>query len=65
MHFTAINSQLSPLTPLDSDSDGLINLAEDLDGDGVVDSGETDWNNSTDLGLRVVITRPKNGGNIP
>jgi hypothetical protein len=65
MHFTVINSQVSTLTPLDSDSDSFANYFEDLDGDGVVDSSETDWNNSTDLGLRVVITRPQNGANIP
>ena len=64
-HFTALNSQLSTINLLDSDSDGLANIFEDLDGDGVVDASETDWNNSTDLGLRVVITRPKNGSNIP
>jgi hypothetical protein len=51
--------------PVDSDSDGLPSFLEDADGDGVVDSGETDWNNASDLGLRVRITRPRNGTNLP
>jgi hypothetical protein len=61
-HYVAVNSSGQPL---DSDADGVFDVFEDLDGDGVVDSSETDWNDSTDLGLRVVITRPKNGSNIP
>lgn len=31
-------------TPLDQDADGLPDYREDIDGDGVVDSGETSWN---------------------
>lgn len=29
--------------PIDTDSDGIPDLVEDFDGDGAVDSGETDW----------------------
>jgi hypothetical protein len=32
--------------PLDSDGDGLPDYLEDLDGDGVLDGGETDWSNT-------------------
>jgi hypothetical protein len=38
---------------------------EDINGNGSVDSGETDWNSATDLGLRVFITEPKGNGSIP
>jgi hypothetical protein len=51
--------------PLDTDGDGLPDYFEDLDGNGSVDSGETDWNDPDDWGLRVFITRPRNGSTIP
>ena len=52
-------------TPLDYDGDGLPDYFEDRNGNGSVDSGETDWRSATDLGLKVWITEPKNNSNIP
>lgn len=40
-HYVAANSSGQPI---DTDSDGLPDYFEDTDGDGTVDSGETDWN---------------------
>jgi hypothetical protein len=50
---------------VDTDADGLPDYAEDANGNGVVDSGETGWTTAGDWGLRVWITRPKNGSSIP
>jgi hypothetical protein len=44
--------------PLDHDVDGLPDYVEDHDGDGTVDSGETDRMDAGDLGLKVLITHP-------
>jgi len=52
-------------TPLDYDGDGLPDYIEDSNGNGSVDSGETDWKNASDFGLRVFITRPRNESPIP
>jgi hypothetical protein len=51
--------------PVDTDGDGIPDYLEDANGNGVVDSGETDWKSASDPGLKVLITRPKNGGIIP
>ncbi len=51
--------------PLNSDGDAWPDYLEDFDGDGVLDSGETKTNDATDSGLKVLITRPKNGSQIP
>jgi hypothetical protein len=51
--------------PLDTDGDGIPDYIEDANGNGAVDSGETDWQNAFDLGLRVIITRPRNGSTLP
>jgi hypothetical protein len=51
--------------PIDTDGDGVPDYLEDANGNGVVDSGETDWNSASDLGLKVIITRPRNGSTIP
>lgn len=61
-HWVALDSNGQPL---DSDSDGWPNYYEDWDGDGSVDSGETDWQNASDLGLKVIITRPAKNSVIP
>jgi len=52
------------LRPIDTDGDGTPDYLEDLNGNGVLDSGETDPNSATDAGLRVYITRPR-GSSIP
>ncbi len=46
---------------LDTDGDGVADYWEDFNGNGVVNSGETDWNSRNDLGLKVLITKPKTG----
>jgi hypothetical protein len=61
-HYVAVDSTGNPL---DNDLDGIPDYLEDSNGNGLLDSGETDWQSPTDLGLRVVITRPRNGSNIP
>ena len=51
--------------PQDTDGDGIPDYLEDPNGNGKVDSGETAWNAAADLGLKVLITRPKNNSVIP
>src|SRR6266496_403574 len=52
-------------TPLEADGDGLPDYFEDRNGNGVTDTGETDWQNATDSGLKVWITEPKSNSNVP
>ena len=61
-HYAAVNSSGQPI---DTDGDGLPDYLEDRNGNGTVDSGETDWNNAADFGLKVRITQPKNNSNLP
>jgi len=61
-HYMALNSSGQPV---DSDNDLVPDYLEDLNGNNVVDSGETDWNSPSDLGLKVLITRPRNSSIIP
>jgi len=61
-HYVAVDSNGNPL---DYDSDGLPDYSEDRNGNGAVDSGETDWQTASDLGLKVWITEPKSNSNIP
>jgi hypothetical protein len=61
-HYVAVDGNNNPL---DTDGDGTPDYLEDFNGNGVVDSGETDWQSATDLGLKVIITRPKNNSIIP
>lgn len=51
--------------PNDADGDGIPDYLEDANGNGTVDSGEMDWQNASDLGLKVQITRPQNNSNLP
>jgi hypothetical protein len=57
-HYVAVDANPNPV---DGDSDGVPDYLEDANGNGLVDSGETDWQSASDLGLKVLITRPKNG----
>jgi hypothetical protein len=61
-HYVAV---ISSCQPIDTDDDGLPDYFEDTNGNGSADSGETDWDDPLDWGLRVFITRPRNGSNIP
>ncbi|HWW03184.1 MAG TPA: hypothetical protein VNZ64_26015 [Candidatus Acidoferrum sp.] len=51
--------------PLDSNGDGIPDYLSDLNNNGLVDSGEIGWNIAADLGLKVLITRPRNGSTLP
>jgi len=51
--------------PIDTDGDGIADYLEDANGNGSVDSGETDWQNAGDGGLKVLITRPRAGRILP
>jgi hypothetical protein len=51
--------------PIDTDIDGVSDYFEDRNGNGSVNSGETDWQIGTDLGLKVWITEPKSNSNLP
>jgi hypothetical protein len=62
LHYVAVDANGQPL---DSDSDGTPDYLEDINGNGVVASGERDWQSAGDGGFRVFITRPRNGSNIP
>jgi len=61
-HYVAVNSAGQPI---DTDGDGTADYAEDGNGNGVVDSGETDWQSAADAGLKVWITRPSRNSVIP
>ncbi len=51
--------------PIDTNGDGIPDYLQDANGNGVVDSGETNWQSPGDLGLKVWITEPKNNSNLP
>jgi hypothetical protein len=61
-HYVALDGNGNPV---DTDSDGIPDYLEDANGNGIVDSGETDWQSASDPGLKVIITRPKNGSVLP
>jgi sugar lactone lactonase YvrE len=42
-HYVALNPQLSTLSPVDTDGDGIPDYLEDSNGNGLVDNGETPW----------------------
>jgi hypothetical protein len=64
-HYVALAPPLSTLNPVDSDGDGIPDYLEDRNGNGAVNSGETDPNDAADWGLQVWITRPKSGQRFP
>ena len=61
-HYVALDGNGNPN---DGDTDGLPDYFEDRNGNGVADTGETNWQDRNDLGLKVWITEPKNNSNIP
>jgi hypothetical protein len=61
-HYIAVNANGNPI---DTDGDGVPDYLEDANGNGLVDSGETNWQDANDLGLKVIITRPKNNSILP
>jgi hypothetical protein len=60
-HYVAVTNGV----PVDADGDGIPDYLEDANGNGAVNSGETDWQNAADLGLRVRITRPRPNAVLP
>jgi len=58
LHYVALDSSGQPV---DSDGDALPDYAEDRDGDGTADSGETNWLDP----FKVLITEPKSNSNVP
>ena len=62
-HYVAVDATTG--LPLDYDGDGIPDYLEDRNGNGTPDSGETDWQSASDLGLGVWITEPKNNANLP
>jgi len=61
-HYLAVDGDGEPI---DTDGDDIPDYLEDANGNGAVDSGETDWEDAGDLGLKVWITRPRSGSIIP
>ena len=61
-HYVAVDANGNPL---DTNEDGIPDYLEDANGNGVVDSGEINWQVNGDLGLQVWITRPQNNSVIP
>ena len=57
------NSMFS--TSIDTDGDGIPDYLEDRNGNGTPDTGETNWQDQNDLGLKVWITEPKSNSTIP
>jgi hypothetical protein len=51
--------------PLYTNGDRTPDYLEDANGNGVVDSGEIDWQVAGDLGLAAIITQPANNSQIP
>ena len=61
-HYVAVDSLGNPL---DADSDGFPDYVEDANGNGTVDSGETDWNSGSDMGFRIYILQPRSNSDLP
>ncbi|HZR20223.1 MAG TPA: hypothetical protein VFE51_23270 [Verrucomicrobiae bacterium] len=61
-HYVATDSSGNPI---DTNGDGNPDYLSDINGNGSVESGEISWNSPGDLGLKVLITRPKNGSTVP
>jgi len=61
-HYVAVDW---PDIPMDEDQDGTPDYIEDANGNGILDSGEARWDDASDSGLRVWITRPTSGSIVP
>jgi len=61
-HYVAVDGSGNPIDTVGS---GVPDYLKDANGNGTVDSGEINWQDINDLGLRVIITRPKNNSVIP
>ncbi len=61
-HYVAVDGNGNPIDTVGS---GVPDYLKDANGNGSVDSGEINWNDKNDLGLKVLITRPKNNSTIP
>jgi len=61
-HYVAVGSNG---LPLDTNGDGTPDYLEDAIGNGLVNSGEIDWQAAGDMGLTVIITQPVNNSTIP
>jgi hypothetical protein len=61
-HYVAVDTNG---IPFDTNGDGIPDYLEDANGNGLIDSGEIGWNIFGDLGLKVIITRPRNGSILP
>lgn len=51
--------------PIDTNGDDIPDYLSDINGNGLTDSGEVGWNIVGDLGLKVLITRPRNNSTLP
>ncbi len=60
-HYVATTNGIA----IDSDGDGLPDYWEDANGNGVLNTGETNWLDPYDWGLSVFIFRPRNNSNLP
>jgi hypothetical protein len=61
-HYVAVDGYGNAI---DTDGDGWADVFEDRNGNGTVDSGESDWQRASDLGLNVLITQPRANSLIP
>ncbi len=62
LHYIAVGANGQPI---DTDGDLIPDYLEDANGNGAVDSGETDWHSATDVGLKVMILRPSKQSLVP
>jgi hypothetical protein len=61
-HYVAVDQYGNPL---DSNGDGIPDYLQDANGNGLVDSGEIGWNITGDVGLNILITKPRNSSILP
>ena len=61
-HYVATDSNGNPI---DTNGDGIPDYLSNAAGNGLINSGEIGWNINGDLGLSVLITRPKNNSTLP